>query len=331
MKTAAVYPWQQAIWQHLTDYLAQQRIPQALLVTGAAGVGKQQLVNAFAGALLCHRLSADGSACGDCTSCHLLAAQTHPDFLTLEPEEPGKAIGIDKIRQLIVKLALKPQFEKYRVVVINPADQMNTASANAFLKCLEEPTERTCLVLISEKPARLPATIRSRCQTVACRIPEKNAARQWLQQQGINEQFDSLLALAGGAPLKAQRYAQQNSPVIRLECFEAWLKIGEAKDNMLTLAEQWQKADSLDLEEVLSWMIGWISDIVKLAHQADVSQLLNPDLKKPLQALAKRLELKGIYAFYDSLLMARAQLNTPINKQLLLERLLINWSQLNTR
>jgi DNA polymerase-3 subunit delta' len=331
MNLSTIYPWQQAIWQHLIAYLAQQRIPQALLITGVAGVGKRYLAEAFASAVMCHTPLSDFSACGTCQSCTLLAAQTHPDWLVVEPEEPGKAIGIDKIRQLIVKLALKPQFESYRVVLISPAEQLNNASANAFLKCLEEPTTRTCLILVTDKPSRLPATIRSRCQTLMCSAPEINLAKQWLEQQGVQQHSEVLLSLAQGAPLIAKAYADQDMLAIRQNYFEAWLQVAEAKKNLLQLAEQWQKPDALDLNVLLAWLQGWVMDMIKLAYQANDRQLHNPDMKKTLQALVKRLELKPLYAFYDSLLIARSQLSTPINKQLLLEQLLIRWSQLNTR
>lgn len=330
MTAVNIYLWQQTLWQHLSGYLALQRIPQALLITGAAGVGKRQLAEVFTRAVMCHTPLSDYSACGVCQSCTLLAAQTHPDWLMIEPDEPGKAIGIDKIRQLIVKLALKPQFEAQRVVLINPADQLNNAAANAFLKCLEEPTTRTCLILVTEKPSRLPATIRSRCQTLNCALPEPSLAKQWLDQQGV-QNSDVLLSLAQGSPLIAKSYADNNLLTVRQHYFNDWLQVAEAKKNLLQLAEQWQKSEALELNVLLVWLQGWVMDMIKLAHQADDRQLHNPDMKKTLQALVKKLELKALYAFYDSLLIAYSQLSTPINKQLLLEQLLIRWSQLNTR
>ncbi|AEG01853.1 DNA polymerase III subunit delta' [Methylomonas methanica] len=331
MSSAAVYPWQQAVWQHLLSYKELQRIPQALLITGVSGIGKRHLADAYARALMCHTPLSDYADCGKCQSCKLFAAQTHPDFLQVEPDEPGKAIGIDKIRQLIVKLALKPQFETQRVVIISPADSLNNASANAFLKCLEEPTARTCLILLTEKPSRLPATIRSRCQVVTCEVPERGMAEQWLQQQGVGENRNILLSLSQGAPLLARAYAQQNFIAVRQDCFNAWVQVAEGKMNLVALAEQWQKTAVVDLHVLLTWMLGWVADLIKSCCQIEADRLCNPDMKKPLQALAKRLELMRLYPFYDSLLIARSQLSTPINKQLLLEQLLISWSQLNKR
>ena len=328
---ATSYPWLQPVWQHLQDYIQQQRVPQAILVTGGAGLGKRQLLESYAQSLLCHTPTAEHQACGVCQSCKLLAADTHPDYLLVEPDEAGKGIGIDKIRQLITKLALKPQFSGYRVVLIEPAELLNHAAANAFLKCLEEPTERTCLVLLCEQPARLPATIRSRCQKLHCPQPESAQAQQWLQQQAISEDADLLLTLAQGAPLLAQQYAEQGLIAIRQAYFNHWLQIAQGKANLVQIAEQWHKQERLELTILLTWMTSWVSDLVKLAQSHDRSQLANPDLSNALQALLQALELKPLFAFYDMLLAARQQLTSQINKQLLIEQLLIHWSQLNTR
>lgn len=331
MKTnyAFVYPWQQAVWRHLAGYIKQQRIPQAILLTGAPGLGKRHLAEVYVGALICHTPSSEGFACGTCAACKLYQANTHPDYLTIEPEEPGKTIGIDKIRQLIVKLALKPQYEAHRLVIFQPADALNTASANAFLKCLEEPSERTCFILISDQPSKLPATIRSRCQKIHCERPDDIVAKDWLAQQGIKNDAEQLLTMAQGSPLLARQYAEHHFISLRREYFEAWLQIALGKGDLLSIAEQWQKQETVDLSVLLAWLAGWLADIVKLAQGIDVAGLENPDFKKPLQALAERLELKRLFQYYDTVLKSRSQLATQINKQLLTEGLLINWAQLN--
>lgn len=329
MGELTLYPWQQQHWQRLRSYIQQNRVPQALLFSGPAGQGRRHLAEYYARALLCHAPQDGANPCGVCSACKLCDAATHPDFIAVEPDEPGKAIGIDKVRQLIVKLALKPQYHAYRVAIFQPADAMNTASANAFLKCLEEPGERTCLLLISEQPARLPATIRSRCQKIVCEVPERNVALTWLSGAGVREQAELLLDLAGGAPLLAKQYAETGIVPLRQEYFRAWLQIAEGKADWLAVAERWQKQEQIDLNVVLAWMAGWLADIVKCRHRADSAHLANPDLKNSLQGVAERLELPGVYRFYDRVLTAKAQLATQLNQQLMLEQLLIDWSQLN--
>jgi len=326
-----LYPWHQAQWQQLANYIELRRIPQALLLLGGSGDGADRLADCYTRAILCRSPRSNHLACGTCDSCKLADAQTHPDYLAIEPDEPGKAIGIDKIRQLIVKLALTPQFEQYRVVLIKPADLLNNASANAFLKCLEEPNERTCLILLTDKPSQLPATIRSRCQTLNCAVPDQRQSESWLEQQGVKDDMRILLRMAQDKPVLAKQFAESNALAVRRQYFQAWSQLADGKQNPLVLAEQWQKLDTAELETLLQWMAGWLSDVVKCAHQLDSEALLNPDLKNPLHALAQRIELNRLFAHYDDLLTMRSQLYTQLNKQMLMEQLLIAWRQLFSR
>lgn len=308
-----ILPWHQAQWEHLCGYIEQQRIPQALLITGNKGLGKQQLTERFAATLFCLTPRDNHTACGVCSSCLLLNAETHPDFIRVQPEEEGKDITIGQIRSLITRLTLKPQFETYRVVVINPADKMNNAAANAFLKCLEEPTERTAIILISEKPAKLPATIISRCQKLALATPAKDAVR-------------NNISLAQGAPLLALDYANNQTLAMRDKCFEAWFGIAKRLKSPVIVAEDWHK---LPAPELIFWVTSWVVDLIKCSHQVRAEYLYNPDLNARLQELSERLELKGLYKLYDLLLAAKQRLDTQINKQLLFEEILIQWHELN--
>ncbi|TAN70972.1 MAG: DNA polymerase III subunit delta' [Methylobacter sp.] len=329
-------PWQQHLWEHLGSYIAQQRIPQALLITGNKGLGKQQLANQFAIALLCAAPQADGTACGHCSSCLLVNAKTHPDFIHVQPEEPGKGITIGQIRNLITRLTLKPQFEMYRVVIVNPADKMNNAAANAFLKCLEEPTERTLIILITEKPAKLPATIISRCQKLAVATPDKETVVDWLAKTlqsksppaPLLQRGDLLcnISLAQGAPLLALDYANDGILTLRNECFAAWMAIAKQRKSPVIIAEDWHKLPAMPL---IFWLTSWVIDLTKCVYHSQVENLYNPDLHGQLQELSGQLELKGLYKLYDLLLAGRQRLDTQINKQLLFEEILIQWHELN--
>ncbi|TRW89509.1 DNA polymerase III subunit delta' [Candidatus Methylobacter oryzae] len=323
-------PWQQPLWEHLYGYIAQKRIPQALLITGHKGLGKQRLAEQFALALLCAVPQHNGIACGLCSSCVLINAETHPDFIRVQPEEPGKAITIGQIRGLITQLTLKPQFEAHRVVIINPADNMNNAAANAFLKCLEEPTERTLIILISEKPGKLPSTIISRCQKLALATPDKETVVDWLAETSScsTETLRNNVALAQGAPLLALDYLNDEVLMVRNECFNAWIAIAKRLKSPVIVAEDWHK---LSASPLIFWMTSWVIDLIKSSYHAQAQNLYNPDLSSQLQELSERLELKGLYKFYDLLLASRQRLDTQINRQLLFEELLIQWHELNRR
>jgi DNA polymerase-3 subunit delta' len=324
----ALLPWHVSQWSYLQETIKQERIPQALLINGIMGLGKRQLAEQYATALLCEHRRPDLLACGNCHSCLLLKANTHPDFISIEPETEEKAIGIETIRNLLPKLALKPQFEGVRVVLIHSAEQMNTASSNAFLKCLEEPSERTVIVLICANYRRLPATILSRCQHLALSKPAPSLGVAWLSSQGVQVDQAQLLNLAQGAPLLALSYAQANLLTTRNQCFTDWLKIAQRQIHPVAVAEQWQK---LPLTSLLQWLISWVSDLIKSQHTHAEQYFDNQDLLKQLQMSSTKLEPKQLFALYDKVLEAQKLSHTTLNKQLLLEVILLHWYDLNYR
>jgi DNA polymerase-3 subunit delta' len=326
MISETIFPWQQRSWDLFNQYLIQNRVPQALLINGAKGLGKQHLAYSFSKSLLCNQRLPTAQSCGQCSRCKLFNAATHPDFINLSPKEGSETIGIDSIRELIIKLALKPQFENYRVVLINPADKLNKAAANAFLKCLEEPNERTCIILLTESLSKLPATILSRCQKMRLTKPEKEIADTWLAEQQVIKDSALLLSLAQGAPLLAKDYAQENILSLRQQCFSDWLDIANRRANPVEIAEKWHKQQ---VSLIIFWLISWSTDLIKCFYQAQAINLYNSDLQISLQELLDQLKLKDVYYFYDNLLQSRQRLNTQINVQLMFEELLILWSQLN--
>lgn len=164
-----IYPWQQAQWQSVLQQLQADRLPHALLLAGPSGLGKRS----FANALAAHALCVKHTACGQCRSCLLLNASNHPDLLELQPEAEGKAIKIEQVRELVTELGQTAQQGSYQVVVIEPAEAMNKAGANALLKTLEEPPGPVIFLLISHQPATIPATIRSRCQRLNFMVPDR--------------------------------------------------------------------------------------------------------------------------------------------------------------
>ncbi|MDD5034782.1 MAG: DNA polymerase III subunit delta' [Methylococcaceae bacterium] len=314
--------WLAGHWRRLSAHVETGRLPQALLIAGREGLGKGLLAEAFAKRLLCRHPG--DYACGQCPSCHLFEAHTHPDFLRVEPEEPGKIIPVDAIRGLIANLALKPQYSGHRVVVITPAHQMNAASANGLLKTLEEPDEHTLLLLLTDSPENLPATILSRCQRLDIAIPDRVQALSWLQGKNQGD-AEVLLTLAGGAPLKALQLAEAGIIEKRGEFFAAWYDLLRQVEEPAKVAEAWSKFPGETLTE---WMVSWTMDLIRLRSAPHRSLIDNADLLESLQAAARKLNLRSLFAYLDQLQAARRMLSGQVNRQLVLEELLIRWLRL---
>jgi DNA polymerase-3 subunit delta' len=209
-----IAPWLTENWRRLTAQLGARRLPHALLLAGPAGLGKRGFAQALAARALCRTASGDDLACGECRACAQIAAGTHPDLLTvsLELRDDGKLrteITIDQIRALGARLSLTPQLDGLQLALIDPADALNDHAANALLKTLEEPSADTVIVLVSDQPSRLPATIRSRCVRVDARFPPRQQALAWLIGQGVaTERAETALAFAAGNPGEALDYAR---------------------------------------------------------------------------------------------------------------------------
>ena len=319
-------PWQSAQWQQLTDQYQANRLPHALLLTGIKGIGKVHFAKSFAESLLCDNRQIDGSACGQCRSCLLIAAGSHPDLSILMPEDDSKVIKIDQIRALIASMTLTSQYAGYKVVIISPADVMNRNAANSLLKTLEEPPAHTLLVLVTDKPAYLPATVRSRCHQLKFQTPERNMALSWLKQQPSRpEQAETLLDLASGGPFEALNLAKNDVLPLRVTQFTAFKGVAEGVHEPTKLASDWLKNG---IKQPLYWVSTWIMDIIRLKIVPQAPRLTNPDLRSNLQHFAEGLNLTGLYEFQEKITETLRLTETQCNDQMLLEGLLIEWKRL---
>lgn len=328
-------PWHADTWAGLIDRARQGRLPHALLFTGPQGLGKGHFARVFAQALLCDMPRADGTACDECRACMLYAAGTHPDITLVAPEEQGKAIRIDQIRALAQSLALTPQYGSRRVVILEPADRLNSAAANGLLKTLEEPASGALLILITARPAALLPTIRSRCQTISFAPPAREVAESWLEGRIKTDVAAApILDLVGGRPLAALALIENDSLEQRMAMFEALRGIAAGRADPVATAAQWLKGG---VELPLYWLYSWVTDLIRLRSvqgrserapgESDTPRLANSDIRDALQDLAKGVDLVRLFGFFDSLTESGRLTQGQVNAQLLLESLLLQWAE----
>jgi DNA polymerase-3 subunit delta' len=216
-------PW---IARQLQQLLAQRG--HAWLLQGPSGLGQYELGLAMAQAWLCDQPTPEG-ACGQCESCHAVEVRTHADLAVLMPEvtlgelgwpldekaqkeiddkkrKPSKEIRVEAMRDTVEFAQRTSARGRGKAVLVYPAERMNTVTANALLKTLEEPPGDVRFVLASDAAHQLLPTIRSRCLAHTMAWPQEGEAQAWLTGQGVPAQaVPALLRAAGGRPDDALR------------------------------------------------------------------------------------------------------------------------------
>jgi DNA polymerase-3 subunit delta' len=307
-------PWVAAPWRRLDESLQAGRLGHGLLFAGPGELGQSALAERLAARLLCEA-SPQGDACGSCRGCHLRAAGTHPDLqrIGLLERDDGRLkseIGVEQIRQLSQWFSLTPQYGRALVALINPADLLNLAAANAVLKTLEEPAENRYLLLVATQPQRLPATVRSRCQKWLLQPPERSSAQAWLQTQAVSAADASeALDWSAGQPLAALALASSDGLALCREVAAQLDALAGGRAGATEVAARWAEDRP---EQRLR------AAVAEVARRGWSAQGLTAggDFTK-LAAWSRRAD------------RARALLAVPLRHQLLLVELLQGWRSLH--
>jgi DNA polymerase-3 subunit delta' len=328
------FPWHQPALEGLLS--ARERLPHALLLHGPAGIGKVEFARALAAAVLCEAARPTG-ACGTCPSCHWLSQGNHPDYREILPEaaaedeegdsdaDAGKekakslVIKIDQIRAVADFMALTTHRAGYRVLVLHPAEALQPASANALLKTLEEPPPRTLIAMVSDRPQRLLATLRSRCRMLALPLPPRTAALAWMRAEGVAD-AEAALDAAGGAPLLARDLAEPGEAELRRRLLGELAKPGGA--DVLQFAGT---VDRAGLERAIWWMQTWVHDLVRARLAGDVRH--HGAHAAAIRARARAADLDALLDLDRELVEARRLAAHPLNPRLVSEHLLMAYNR----
>jgi len=326
---AEAYPWQDGLWQQLAG---RAQHAHAYLLHGPVGIGKRALAERLMASLLCQAPAAS-NACGECKSCLLLKAGSHPDNYVLEPEEADKAIKVDQVRDLVSFVVQTSQMGGRKVVLIEPVESMNINAANALLKSLEEPSGDTVLLLVSHQPSRLLPTIKSRCVQQTCPLPSEAMSLQWLAKalpDSSDEERVELLTLAAGSPLAAVSLQAQGVREQRALVVDGVKKLLKQQQSPTQLAEGW---NAIPLLLLFDWFCDWSSLILRYQLTEDEAGLGLPDMRKVIQYLAQKSSQDKILNIQDWILAQRQKVlsKANLNRVLLLEALLVQWASLPGR
>lgn len=326
----AFYPWQLAV---RTRWMAPDRQRHhALLLHGKPGIAKLAFARAMAAGLLC-RAPVDGAACGQCESCHWFDEQTHPDFREITPEDDMPAdpkkkarkrehILIEQIRALHEYLSLSNhQVDGMRVVLIHPLEAMHAAAANALLKLLEEPPARTQFLLVSHQRQNLLATILSRCMQVEMPVPSMAQGVDWLRQQSV-AQPEWAWYYSGGAPLLVPQLGFDLHAWYRL--WLPQLARGAALDIAVTVPLLLQQGMTQAIDVLQKWSMDLNLYAAGLPCRYHVSD------EATFHTLTQKMQRAGLLAFQRQLNRFKMTAQHPLNQELQLEQLLLQYKKMFT-
>ncbi|PJK01306.1 DNA polymerase III subunit delta' [Lysobacteraceae bacterium NML91-0213] len=300
----ALAPWQQRAFERAVEALDSGRMGHAMLLCGPARLGKRAVADRLASHLL--------GAGHDARAASLIAAGTHPDLLAvgLEPNRDGTRmrteIVIEQIRTLTGKLALTAQYGQARVAIVDPADTINHAAANALLKTLEEPQPGRYLWLVAAEPMRLPATIRSRCQRLEFRLPPRDEALAWLQAQGYSgSAATEALDAARGHPGIADHWLRDGGMALRAAVAGDLDALAAATLAPSEVAKRWTADEEAE---------------ARLRHAADLAATRAAGLTDPTRS-------RRLTAWFAQANRTRDLLRTTVRADLAVGELLLAWRE----
>ena len=318
----------------LQTALSHDRVAHAYLFHGERGIGKRLTAIRFAQTVNCETVSAAApDACGACRSCKQIEARIHPDFLIIEPDaaQANPQIKIEQILDIEQQVIYRPLIGSRKICVIDDADRLTIGAANALLKTLEEPPAHSLFVLVTSRPFALPATIRSRCQSLRFIVPARTQVEAALILRREIPPADArfLAVLCEGRIGEAlqtdlrgvrdmqQEFGQLVAPPM-LQSASSLLAAAE------TLAKREQSA------EALTWLGRWLRDLLLVRVGADSDSILNVEQQPALQTAADRIPVDVLLELLSEIESLEQQANRNLNLQLALESILLRLREATT-
>jgi len=322
MKLTA-FPWQVEIWELFARRWRAGTVPHAMLIGGAIGLGKRDLAWRLAASLLCRTERAHADACGRCPGCRQFTIGAHPDFFSVGLEPTRSVLRVEQIRELSSFMSLTSQYGGRKVALLEPAERLSISAANALLKTLEEPPGDAALLLVSDQPGRLPATVRSRCVRLNVRPPPRAEGVRWLRQNSSVHDPSLALAVARGRPIVARHWLEEGRLERRQALFQRFEGLLGQRSAPVQVAAE---VGGDQLRESLELLASWARDMLRLALGGAAVELENPDLRDRLLRLAGECQPVWLLQRLDEADRGLQLCDTAAAPQLLVEDLLVGWS-----
>jgi DNA polymerase-3 subunit delta' len=302
------------------------RLGHAYLFIGPEGIGKRMFAHELGKAMLCEMVE-NLTPCDRCSSCLLIEAGTHPDFLFVRRPEDANVFPVELMRDLCQSFSLKSARGRGKVAILEDADDLNDESANTFLKTLEEPPPSSLFLLIGSSRSQLIPTILSRCQVIRfAPLAEDNVA-DILRAKGVSDEsrLRLLLGLCPGSPGQALSLADDElwnfrqifldelvrSPLNPLLAGQKWLEFVESAGKEMVL--QRQRAD-----QVLLLLMAFLRDCLSWKLSEDAG-LLHTDEVQRVQAFAGPRGAERLLELLERCMEAGKQIRRYIQLSLVLE------------
>jgi DNA polymerase-3 subunit delta' len=315
-------PWHEDAAAQLRKAWTANRLSHALLLHGAEGLGKRTFAAWLACAVLCDKSTGSTlRCCGECASCALFAAGSHPDLVWVIPEEDKQQISIDQVRAATERLTKTSYRQGYKVAIVDPAHLMTPNAANSVLKTLEEPSGQSLLLLVTSQPSMLLPTVRSRCQKVTISRPSREQAIAWLREKSGHAVEPALLEFAGDAPLRALAYADGRFDALNEHMQKSLGALLDGQADVTQIAAEWEKDG---LSERLTWLDLWLTSLARAALAGNADLITFPSRSVHLPSPSRPLNISGVYSMVDRARALKSQLaRTALQRELAVESWLI--------
>lgn len=273
------------------------RLHHAYLFVGPDGIGKRQVAIALAQVINCVGPSAAAATpCGECTHCRRIVEGQHPDVVMIAPDrsKARPVIKIDAVRGLLRQVHYKPYEASRRVVLIDDAEALTEEAANALLKTLEEPSGETLFMLISARPQRLLATIRSRCQRVNFAPLSRAQVCDFLASRAMPSERAALVAAySDGSFGAAVSLGEEGVLESRRELIKAVVGLRRSDTlRVFSLANEQSRVAADELYARLEALKTFYRDVVLLRSGADPARLINVDLREAIVRQSRELTVE---------------------------------------